>query len=126
MTGLVSATCFALLSISYSVAGIFAKAEHFVILFAVGGVLALVRAVNEDRRWLLFFGGLLLGAGFMMKQSGLAFVIFGGLKIVIHYIRRNQAVLPLFCCRFGLFVMGAILPYAITCLVYIAIGNRIR
>ena len=38
VTGLASAACFALLSVSQSVQGVFANAEHFVILPAVGGV----------------------------------------------------------------------------------------
>ena len=83
--GVVSAVCFAVLSVSQSVQGVFANAEHFVILPAVGGLLLLLKALDDDRPWLLFYSGLLLGISFLMKQHGAAFLAFGGLYLLIDY-----------------------------------------
>lgn len=54
LAGLMAAASFAVLSVSQSVQGVFANAEHFVILPAVSGILVLLRAMDENRPWLLF------------------------------------------------------------------------
>lgn len=78
-----SAAIFALLSVSESVEGVFANAEHFVIVFAVGGLLMLWHALSKDSLWRIFVAGILLGIAFIMKQHGLAFGAAGGVYILL-------------------------------------------
>ncbi|UCC21914.1 MAG: glycosyltransferase family 39 protein [Planctomycetota bacterium] len=50
LAGVVAAGAFALLSLGQHVQGLFANAEHFVLVAAMGGLLLLVRA-EERQRW---------------------------------------------------------------------------
>ena len=122
LAGVVAAASFAVLSISQSVQGVFANAEHFVILPVVGGLLLLLRALDDDQSWLLFFSGLLLGIGFLIKQHGVAFVAFGGLYILLDQIRKPSVNWFALASRCTLFIMGAALPYVLTCLVLVWAG----
>jgi 4-amino-4-deoxy-L-arabinose transferase-like glycosyltransferase len=69
----VAAACFALLSAGRATQGLFANAEHFVVLCAVAGWVLLPQALaSGHRRRLLWVGGL-LGLGILMKQHGALF-----------------------------------------------------
>jgi len=78
-----SAAIFALLSVSGPVDGVFANAEHFVIVFAVGGLLMLWQAMSKDSQWRLFVAGILLGIAFIIKQHGFAFSAAAGGYILL-------------------------------------------
>jgi len=78
-----SASIFALLSVSKSVEGVFANAEHFVIVSAVGGLLMLWQAMSKDSLWRLFVAGILLGIAFIIKQHGFAFSVAAGGYILL-------------------------------------------
>ncbi|MGE5049274.1 MAG: glycosyltransferase family 39 protein, partial [Deltaproteobacteria bacterium] len=70
---LAAAAAFAALSLSPAFLGIFAHATHFVILFAVAGLLVLHVALASRRRRHFAAAGALLGAAVLMKQAGLVF-----------------------------------------------------
>ena len=123
IVGLVAAAVFAIMSILPSVQGIFANAEHFVILFAVGGLWILLKAMDEDRPWLLLVSGLMLGIGFLMKQHGAAFILFGGLYILIQQIRLGRVHVKRILFKAGLFSLGALIPYGLVCMVFIINGS---
>lgn len=76
MTGLVAAVSFAVLSVGQGMQGVFANAEHFVILPAVAGMYILLKAAEKPRPFILFFSGLLFGLAFLMKQHGAAYILF--------------------------------------------------
>lgn len=122
IVGLVAAAAFAIMSLLPSVQGIFANAEHFVILFSIGGLWILIKALDDDRPWLLLISGLLLGSGFLMKQHGAAFIIFGGLYILIQQLRFRPVLQRHLFFKAGLFTLGAIIPYGITCMVFVFNG----
>ncbi len=75
--GVAAAACYALLSVGEPVLGVFAHATHFVVLPALAGLLLLLRALGSGRLRTFFLSGLLLGSGFVLKQPGLFFVLFG-------------------------------------------------
>ena len=87
IAGVAAAVAFALLSLSPSVLGLAGHATHFVVLAALGGILALLRACEPEvggrRPGFLppaagfFASGLLFGLAFLMKQHGVFFGIFG-------------------------------------------------
>ena len=122
LAGVVAAASFAVLSISQSVQGVFANAEHLVILPVVGGLLLLLRALDDDQSWLIFFSGLLLGIGFLIKQHGAAFIAFGGMYVLIDQIRKDSVDWFALVSRCVIFIIGAVLPYGLTCLVFFFAG----
>src|SRR5271168_4663019 len=65
LAGLVAGSSYAVLSTSPTVIGFAGHATHFVVLFAVGGVLLLLRAAESRRTWLYFLSGLFLGLAFL-------------------------------------------------------------
>ncbi len=113
----VSAASFALLSVSQSVQGVFANAEHFVIVFAVAGLLVLLRALASEKLWKLFVSGLLLGLSFVMKQHGLAFGAFGALYIVFDSLRQRPALWSRLVLRLFTFAAGVIAVFGCVCLI---------
>jgi 4-amino-4-deoxy-L-arabinose transferase-like glycosyltransferase len=70
LAGAAAAGAFALLSLGQHVQGLFANAEHFVLVVAIGGLLLLVRAEDRQKWFSLAAGAVLLGLAFVMKQHG--------------------------------------------------------
>ncbi len=89
LCAVIAAASFALLSISQPVQGLFANAEHFVIVFATGGLLLLLQGLATASLLRLFASGLLLGLGFTMKQHGIAFILLAGLYIIFDAWRQR-------------------------------------
>jgi hypothetical protein len=118
----VSAASFALLSVGQSVEGVFANAEHFVIVFAVAGLLVLLRALASEKLWKLFVSGLLLGLSFVMKQHGLAFSALGALYIAFDSLRRRPVLWSRLVLRLVTFVSGVIAVFGCLCLIMARAG----
>ena len=123
LAGLVAATSYALLSTSPSVLGFAGHATHFVVLAALGGVLLLLRAIEVRRIWLFLCSGVLFGLAFLMKQPGILFAVFGGLYLVKSAYRDGALDWRGLAPKAGAFVLGTILPFAVTCLVLFAAGS---
>jgi hypothetical protein len=115
LTGLVAAATFAVLSVSRTVEGVFAHAEHFVILPAVIGLLLLVRSTDLDRLRPLILGGACLGVALMMKQHGIAFAALGGAYVLIDQLRRRPLNWGRALLRCAALTLAAALPYVVTC-----------
>jgi hypothetical protein len=121
-TGIFAAAAFAVLSLTQSVLGLSANAEHFVILFAVAGILLLVYAVDHNSVIFLFAASTLLGIGFLMKQHGIAFIVFAGLYLLFSQLCRRPLKLRSSLLKAILFIIGATLPFGITCLILWRVG----
>jgi hypothetical protein len=119
----VAAASFAVLSISPSVQGIFANAEHFVILPAVGGAFFLLKAMDGDQEHLFLLSGLLFGIGFLMKQHGAFFIAFGGIYISINAFQKRKTIGARLAYRLLLFSIGALVPFGFTCLTIYLTGG---
>jgi len=120
--GLVGAAAFALLSLSQPVQGIFANAEHFVILPAIGGILLLLCAIDSNKKTLVFVSGLLLGLAFLMKQHAIAFILFAGVYLFISEIRRKPLSPSSVITKCLFFAVGVLIPFAVTCLILYKAG----
>jgi hypothetical protein len=100
----------ALLSLSYSVLGVFAHATHFVMVFALAGFLLLFHYLDRQRAgWLLFCGGC-FGAAFLMKQHAALIGAFAGAYLALRSwqaTRQLQQVVS----RLALFTLGVAVPY---------------
>jgi len=121
LAGIVAAASFAVLSTSASVLGFAAHATHFVVLAMLAGVLLLLRALESGRSWLFLSSGLLMGIAFLMKQHGIAFVLFG-----LTYLLKCELSRPIhwraLATRAGSYLLGAALPFAVTCLLMYRAG----
>jgi hypothetical protein len=118
-----SCASYAVLSLSSSVNGLFAHATHFVVLFAIAGFLLLLHSIESRRLSLLFVGGACFGLSVIMKQHAVFLLLFA-----ILYLEWSVWRNPLFItkqCITGsaLFVLGAVIPYALIVLWMIKVGN---
>ena len=116
--GLCAAGGFAVLSLGQKIQGISANAEHFVIVFAIGGIYLLFRAVEEKKRLLLALGAVSLGTCFLMKQHGIMFIVFGLLYLIFSDIRQWKEA----AFNVSIYLCGVLLPYGITCLILWRVG----
>lgn len=120
--GVGAAGAFAVASASQSVQGVFANAEHFVILPVLGGIVLLLWAIEVNRLRLLAGGAVLLGLCFLMKQHGAAFIAFGGLYLLICELRRRPFNGKIFTVKGLIFLVCALLPFGLTCLIFRWVG----
>ena len=120
-SGAVAAATCGLLSLNPSVLGLAGHSSHLVVLCGLAGLLALLAALDAGRRRDYFWSGLLFGLAFLMKQHGLAFVLFGVLAVLARP-RCDVGRQPGRAAAAGLLVAGAAVPLLLTCLVLAAAG----
>ena len=75
--GMVASVSFLMVTLSPSIQGLWANSEHFLVAFALAGILLMFIAVEKDHLGILFLSGLLLGSAFLIKQPGVFFALFG-------------------------------------------------
>jgi hypothetical protein len=109
-TGLAAATTYVVLAINPAVMGLAAHATHFVVLFALAGLLLLLRDTNSSSLAGIFISGLLLGVAVLMKQPGIMFLIFGFFWLL--YRERKQP-LPRLLFILAVFTFAALLSLII-------------
>lgn len=143
--GLAAGACYALLSACPDILGTSAHATHFVVLPALAATLLLLRGLESGRLEplfldasgrarpaptaggnhatvalaFLFWSGVLYGVGFVMKQHGVFLGAFGAAILAGRAFSRAQAGVswrrrarPML-----VFLAGAALPFALTCLI---------
>jgi hypothetical protein len=113
---LLSGASYAVLSLSESVLGVFAHATHFVVLFALAGLLLLLRSLDRGKISLLFFSGLCLGLALTMKQHAALFTVYAFLFLARHNWKTSALSRKRFLTGNFLLLSGLILPYALLCL----------
>lgn len=106
--GLVAAASYGVLSLSPTVFGLAAHATHFVIFFALAG---LVLILGRRRLVLTFLGGICLGLAVLMKQPGLFFLLFALGWLIYSFPKNRMSATAIL-----LFLLGAVLPFALTIL----------
>ena len=119
-SGIFSAVCFSVLTLSPSFQGLWANAEHFVLLPGVAGIYILYMA--KDRPGYFFLSGLLLGIALLIKQHAVFFGLFGvlylGLLVLGKSLPFKSPLKPLV-----LFVLGGVTPLIMSAALYGASGN---
>ncbi len=123
LAAIAAAAFYAAMSLSTSVIGLFAHAEHFVALAAVAGVLVLLNALDNYRWWKLLLSGVLFGLGYIIRQHGAAFIVFGAVYLLWRLLMQPQRKLPTATVRFVIFCIGVILPFLVTCLIFVFAGT---
>jgi len=116
LAGAVAAATYALLSAGPWVNGCAGHATHFVVLLAMAGLWVLLSGLEQNQPWKIFAAGLLLGLAVVAKQPGAALVLFGALYLLYaggwSWKQLQQSLR-----RLAWFGGGAVLPFALTCLV---------
>jgi len=120
--GAAAAATYSILSVGQPVLGSAGHASHFVVLFALGGVLMLLKAADSGRLIPIIWGGLLLGLAFLMKQPAIIFIAFGGLSVLWSESRRDPVIKRRAVAGFSLFVISAATPYFITVIIFSLAG----
>ena len=108
--GVVAACTYAFLSLSPSVLGFAGHATHFVVFWAMAGLLALLYALEKDRRHLYLAAGFLLSLAFIMKQPGIFFAFFGAVAIVVHHAQQRTLTAKRMLASLGPFFGGILSP----------------
>ncbi|MDX1387739.1 MAG: glycosyltransferase family 39 protein [Acidobacteriota bacterium] len=120
--GCVAAASFALMSVSASVQGVFANAEHFVLVPALAGLLLFLIALDRERAWLLFGSGVFLGTAFIVKQPGAAFAAVAVVYLFVVDLGVRPIDFPRFLRRAASLVTGLLVPPAVTVVALIITG----
>jgi 4-amino-4-deoxy-L-arabinose transferase-like glycosyltransferase len=120
--GVVASSGFAILSMNHSILGVFAHANHFVILLALAGLLLLLSAIDRGSRAILFLSGLFFGLAFTMKQHAVFFVVLAVLYLLWGKARDTSAGLRRMFGRAALLLLGAAIPFLVTCLLLYRAG----
>jgi len=114
--GLCAAACFAILSVGQAVQGVFANAEHFVLVPALAGLVLIFNRQEERPVWRYPVAGLLLGLAVVVKQHGAVFLALGGLSLALEVLKGQAAKRKAGLFKLGFFCAGGITPYLLICL----------
>ena len=121
--GVTAAAFFAVTSTLPGVQGLWANAEHFVLPFALSGILSFWHWLGDRRERYLIASGVLLGCGVLMKQHAAAFLLFVGLCLSWElFIARTGHWTPAVK-SLASFAAGAALPIGIMALIVFALDN---
>ena len=116
MAAVIAGASFGLLTIRPLLLGLAAHATHFVAVFALLGIWILFKALDGNRFALFFASGFSFGLAFLMKQPGVFFAVFGGLYLCLKEYPGADGRSAFFRKLAG-YTAGAIVPYALTCLI---------
>jgi len=104
---------FSVISLSENVQGLFANAEHFLALSAIGGILLILNAINSNKLFTFFISGILLGISFVIKQQGIFFIIFAGLYFLFITFKKSPVLLYDILKKAGIYALGAVIPFSV-------------
>ena len=122
LTGIFSGISYGIISLSPWYHGVWANSEHYVMLFAVGGILLLIKNIHSTRVHPFFWSGILLSLSFTIKQHGILFTLFGMGYFIITYLKDGKLSLPRVSTKAVLFTLGIIIPCGLY-LIVLAIGG---
>ncbi len=120
--GGVAAVSFAMLSLDRWVLGVFAHATHFVVLFALAGLLLLLRAMEDRGASPLVGSGVLLGLAVLMKQHAIFFLPLAAVLVLWSERRNGRRDTRAVVKRIGMLALGALLPLAAAVILLLAQG----
>jgi 4-amino-4-deoxy-L-arabinose transferase-like glycosyltransferase len=121
IVGVIAALVYALMSVSPSVWGIIAHATQFIVPFALGGLLLLLKAIDKRKTWMLIASGLLLGSAFLVKQHAVFFVLFAILYYFSRMARKPVAKIEMFY-NISLLAGSAVIPFLTVCGLFYWVG----
>jgi len=122
IAAVVAAASYALLSLSPSVLGTSAHATQFIVPFALGGTLLLLKALDTRKYRTLFASGLLFGLAFTMKQHAVFFIVFAVLYFIWSTLWKPPFDLKRLANGAGLVILASAIPFVISCVILYAAG----
>ena len=118
IAAVVAGSSYAVLSITSGVTGLWANAEHFVILPALVGLLLICNSNGKTGYVRLLIAGLLFGLAFIIKQHGIMFAIFGELYLLYSGLRQRPIQWLKVIISQIIFNAMVLLPFVLVCLFY--------
>ena len=103
-----AASFFAIASFSPTTLGFAGHATHFVIFFALAGILTLESALENKCSSYFFFAGLFFSLSFLMKQPGIFFTAFASALMLLHFFTKKITGKQLFRASAFFFIAFAI------------------
>ena len=119
---IVAAISYALLSLSPSVLGTSAHATQFIVPFALGGLIVLLKAIDSNNIKMFFISGLLFGLGFIIKQHAIFFIAFALTYFTLKTITAKPIDLNRLIAWNSLLLTGAALPFLLSCAILYNVG----
>jgi 4-amino-4-deoxy-L-arabinose transferase-like glycosyltransferase len=120
IAGIVAALVYALLSVSPSVVGVIAHATQFIVPLVLGGLLLLLKAIDQKKTWMLVASGLLLGSAFLVKQHAVFFVLFAVLYYFSRMARNSVGKIETIS-NTAILIVASAFPFLVVCgLLYFA------
>lgn len=113
LAGPIASAAYAVMSVSPDALGTAAHATHFVVLFALPGLLLLWQAASAAGPPLFLCSGLLLGTSVLMKHNGLLFVLFGALWITESAVTGKLGTKWHVAKAFAAFMVGLAAPFLV-------------
>jgi 4-amino-4-deoxy-L-arabinose transferase-like glycosyltransferase len=115
LAGTIAGASYALLSTHQGVLGFAAHATHFIVLAALIGIILLLQAEETGRTALFFWSGLAFGIAFLMKQPGILLGAFAFFYLAVQCWPKNADQWAPWGKKLGIFLLGGVLPFALTC-----------
>ena len=122
LTALTAAAAFTILSVNPFVHGVFAHAEHFVLLFVMASLLLLLNGLNRSQLCWMFLSGFFSGIAFLMKQPAASFTGLSITFILINDLFRNRPPSARVFVKPMTFMAGVLVPLGLTGLFFFSIG----
>jgi hypothetical protein len=122
LVGVAAAAFYSMLSLVPGVLGMFAHAEHFVVLAALGGILLLLSAKDSLCWWKLLLSGILFALAYLIRQHGAAFALFAFFYLLVNLLRASATNRPRRFLSFAVFCAGIAIPFVLVCIVLLAAG----
>jgi len=137
LSGAIAAACFGYLTLSQTMFGFTANAEHFVLLPAMTGILLLLRGISlsnskssvetKTKFWNLptlnfFLSGLLLGTAYTMKQHALLFILFSGFYFLYKFFTNKLLNFKNLILNGFVLLFGVGIPFASLCMYFSHLG----
>jgi hypothetical protein len=122
---IIAAASYAVLSLSYSVLGVFAHATHFVVVFSLLGFVLLFRYIDRGHKVTLFLSALCFGSAFIMKQHAALLASFAFLYLAWRSWRNFNSSKYRLMVGCAIFLSGMIVPYSLIIL-YVFIAGALN
>ncbi len=120
---LVIAVSFALLSISPMLSGFTVQAEQLIIMSVCGALLLIIHAIKTNSAISFYFSGALICFSFMIKNTGIFFILFGGLALLSYYLYSKPSNLKQGIKNLLIYSAGVFTLFAVFMIIMIAYGS---
>jgi 4-amino-4-deoxy-L-arabinose transferase-like glycosyltransferase len=109
LSGAIVAASYGILALGPQVSGFTTQSEHLVAFFVSAGMLALTVSFRSKSSLPFFLSGFLFGLSMTIKQTGLFFVLFGGLTAIGYHLLNRPVYAKVAIRDVGAYCAGVLL-----------------